>query len=61
MASLGKLYNRKKESDVFDVLSNICDLDNLMDSRHHPVEMARGCEGFMEGWEQSLEEFLMNR
>ena len=46
---------------MYEALATICDLDNLMDSRHHPVEMQRGCEAFMEGWEQSFEEFLMTR
>ena len=59
--SIAKLYGKKKEADVFDVLSNICFLDNLLDFRNPPMEMVNGCEAMLDGWEEQLEDLLMSR
>ena len=60
--AMNKLYYKKtSEMDVFDALSNICILDNFINSDFAPNEMLDGCESFIGNFEQKLETFLMKR
>ena len=59
--SIKKLYGKKKEAEVYDVLNNICLVDNLLDTRNPPLEVVSGCEAMLDGWEEQLEDFLKSR
>jgi len=56
-----KLHGKTSEADVFDVLSDICDVGNLLTFKHSPMDLKEGCEVFLQHWEPNLEEFLIKR
>jgi hypothetical protein len=55
------LRGKKKESDVFDVLDEACnpELYNVYSSP--PPQMREGCEIFISGWREELENVLIGR
>lgn len=56
-----ELRGKKKESDVFDYLENVCNPEKYYVYSHPPPEMREGCEAFVNGWEEKIEKVLVNR
>ena len=56
------MYGKKSESDVINVLSEICDFDDVMLGWGiPPMEIGKYCERFLGDWGDELEYLLMNR
>ena len=55
-----ELRGKKKESDVYDIMDNVCNPEKFYTYRniflfisqldHPPPEMKEGCEAFLSGW-----------
>lgn len=56
-----ELRGKKKESDVIDYLAEVCNPEKYYVYSHPPPEMRTGCEAFVAGWDQEIEQVLTNR
>jgi hypothetical protein len=55
------LRGKKKESDVFDVLEEACNPEYYNTYSSPPPQMREGCEIFISGWREELENVLIGR
>jgi hypothetical protein len=56
-----ELRGKKKESDVYDILDDICKPERYYVYHHPPPDMRDGCEAFLSGWEEEIISVLTNR
>jgi hypothetical protein len=56
-----ELRGKKKESDVIDYMTDICNPEKYYVYSHPPPEMRTGCDAFVAGWDEEIERVLTNR
>ena len=56
-----KLKEKTLESDVLESMSDVCDRKHYKIYTFPPNKMIKGCVAFISGWEEELENALMNR
>lgn len=59
--SLKKLKDSRREMDVDDTLSTICNQRNFAVYEYPPPDMKKGCEAFIGGWSEEVQVALMKR
>lgn len=56
-----QLRGKKRESEVFDYMADVCNPEKYYVYNHPPPDMRTGCEAFLNGWEEEIEKALINR
>lgn len=56
-----ELRRKKKESDVIEYLTEVCNPEKYYTYHHPPPEMRTGCDAFVSVWDQDIEKVLINR
>lgn len=59
--AMKELRGKKKESDVIDYMTTVCDPEKYYVYSHPPPDMRQGCEAFVNGWDEEIEQVLVNR
>jgi hypothetical protein len=59
--TMKELRGKKRESDVIDAMTNICNPEKYNIYHFPPPDMREGCEAFVSAWSEEIPKVLINR